>query len=329
MYLGLSFQRAGLLISIIMLSACSVAMPVAHEARTSDAPAVRAPLTLVAIGDMPYRPQDVAGFEALLDTINAMPRDLTIHVGDIKGGGTPCTDAVFARQRDYFDSVSGPLVFTPGDNEWTDCHRKSAGGYDPRERLAALRDVFFDQPTQSLGQAPIAVEPQSAVDASAPEMIENARWTQNGVQFVTAHVVGSNNGLNPEDPGAIAEYTTRNAASTAWIRDGFAQARANGAYAVVLAIHADMFQLYGIGGGFRDTLAAISSGATAFGGPVLVIHGDSHVYKLDTPFHGPNGRLLENVFRMEVPGAADIRAVRVRIDPDASQIFAFEAFGPS
>ena len=29
--------------------------------------------------------------------------------------------------------------YTPGDNEWTDCHRPAAGGYVPTERLARLR----------------------------------------------------------------------------------------------------------------------------------------------------------------------------------------------
>lgn len=125
------------------------------------------------------------------------------------------------------------------------------------------------------------------------------------------------------------EYEARNAASISWIRESFALARAEGAYAVVLAIHADPFQLYGIGGGFRETLSAIADGAGVFDGPVLVIHGDGHEYTLDTPFYAADGDLMENVIRLEVPGAADIQAVRIRIDPDAAQVFAFEVFGPS
>lgn len=169
-----------------------------------------APITLVALGDMPYRGQDIPAFEALLETINATPHDVTIHVGDIKGGGSPCTDALFHRQRDYFDTIAGPLIYIPGDNEWTDCHRKSAGGYDPLERLALLREIFFVD-GMSLSQGPIAVVQQSMEEDAPAGLIENMRWVQNGVHFVTAHVVGSNNGLAPAVPSAVAEYEIRNA----------------------------------------------------------------------------------------------------------------------
>lgn len=304
------------------LAGCTVPEPVSEAPRE----ATRG-LTLVAIGDMPYRPRDIAPFEALLTEINSIRPAVTIHVGDIKGGGTPCTDALFEQQRDYMDGVVGPLVYTPGDNEWTDCHRPSAGGYDPVERLGALRDLFFSR-ARSRGANPIAVERQADTDPAYPGMVENARWRMDGIRFLTAHVVGSNNGLNRDVPGMVAEYRARDAANTSWIRDGFRLARDEGAEAVVLAFQADPFLVYGIGGGFRATLAAISDGVEVFAGPVLVIVGDGHEYTIDTPFHDRHGRIRENVIRLEVPGAADIRAVRVTIDPDAPKIFSFAPFGP-
>lgn len=316
-------QSPVLLLFVALLSGCMAATP-----RTQTPALQAAPIELVAIGDMPYRPRDIAPFEVLLGMVSDRAPDVTIHVGDIKGGGTPCTDDVILRQRDYLNGVAGALVFTPGDNEWTDCHLRHTGGYDPRERLMFLREAFYVD-DRSLGQQPRKLEQQSAAGAAYDDYVENARWTQNGVRFVTAHVVGSNNGLDPKDPGAVTEYQARNAASSVWIREGFAMAQAEGAYAVVLAIHADPFLLYGTGGGFRKTLAAVSEGAEGFGGPVLVIHGDGHEYTVDTPFHGRDGNILENVVRLEVPGAADISAVGIRIDPDATQVFAFEVFGPS
>lgn len=306
----------------LALAACATAGP-----RTPMLPVDTAVVDLIAVGDTPYRPQDVAAFEALLRMIDAMPRDVTIHVGDIKGGGTPCTDAVFIGQFEYLKNVTGALVLTPGDNEWTDCHLDYTGGYDPTERLSYLRELFYVD-DRSLGTEPIRVEQQSRLDDRFTTFVENARWRQNGVRFVTAHVVGSNNGLDRTIPGALAEYTSRNAASTTWIRESFDLAAQEGADAVVLAMHADPFVVYGEGGGFRDTLAAISQGATDFGGPVLVIHGDGHIYTVDTPFRGPDGRILENVTRLEVPGAVDVRAVRVLIDPEAASVFTFEPFGP-
>ena len=84
-------------------------------------------------------------------------------------------------------------------------------------------------------------------------------------------------------------------------------------------------------GSADEALAAVRAltsepGAAAYGGPVLVVHGDGHVYTRDNPFHGPLGQTLENVLRVEVPGALDIRAVRIRIDPRAPVIFDVEVF---
>ena len=43
------------------------------------------------------------------------------------------------------------VVLTPGDNEWTDCHRVAAGEYQPLERLAKLREVFYPVPGMTIG----------------------------------------------------------------------------------------------------------------------------------------------------------------------------------
>jgi hypothetical protein len=116
-----------------------------------------------------------AAFEALLQAFNDTPHDITLHVRDIKGGGSPCSDEVFTQKRDYLNPVAGPLVYVPGDNEWTDCHRKSAGQYDPLERLAFLRQTFF-VPGRSLGQTPLTIEQQAQAGPPFEMMIENARW---------------------------------------------------------------------------------------------------------------------------------------------------------
>ena len=53
---------------------------------------------------------------------------------------------MYVKQKVFFSLFESPLIYTPGDNEWTDCHRRSNGGYDPLERLGRLRDVLFDEP---------------------------------------------------------------------------------------------------------------------------------------------------------------------------------------
>jgi hypothetical protein len=69
----------------------------------------------------------------------------------IKNGSSGCDDAYFAVRLSDFEMFADPLVYMPGDNEWTDCHRANNGGYLPTERLAALRELFFAKPDRTLG----------------------------------------------------------------------------------------------------------------------------------------------------------------------------------
>ena len=185
--------------------------------------------------------------------------------------------------------------------------------------------MFFATPA-SLGRDPIMLERQSERTPADKAMAENARWRIGGVLFATAHVVGSNDSRRSGDAAAIAEYERRDAANIEWINELFEIARTDRSTAVVLAFQADSYLLYGLGGGFQATLAAITEGTIAFGGPVLVIHGDGHVFTVDTPFQNIVGNPLDNVWRVEMPGALDIRAVRIRIDPKASRIFDVVSF---
>ena len=61
-----------------------------------------------------------------------------VHDGDLKSGSSLCSDEVLRDMLDVFQASKTPLVYVPGDNEWTDCHRASNGGYDPLERLDNL-----------------------------------------------------------------------------------------------------------------------------------------------------------------------------------------------
>jgi len=285
------------------------------------------PLRIVAIGDAPYRiPSDDARFAQLIAAVNRSAPDLVLHVGDIKDGDSPCSDATFERIRGHFETVDAPLLYTPGDNEWTDCHR---AGMDPVERLAALRRLFFATPG-SLGRRTLALTRQSEAPA-ALSYPENVRVVLSDVVVVTAHVVGSNNNRRRGQPEALAEHRNRDAATAAWIRTGFTVARDTGARALVLAFHADPFtQGSGIPNdanrsGFAATLMALADGAAAFGRPVLVIHGDSHQYRFDRPFRDASGRPLANVTRLEVYGAPTVAAVTVTVTPGAEEPFRAQA----
>jgi hypothetical protein len=87
-------------------------------------------------GDLLYSTaQSNTGVPNLIADMNSHNLAFTVHDGDLKSGSSPCTDNVYTQALSYFNSLRGPAAFTPGDNDWTDCDRPSAGAYDPRERL--------------------------------------------------------------------------------------------------------------------------------------------------------------------------------------------------
>jgi hypothetical protein len=278
------------------------------------------PFTFIALGDAPYgQPEEVyPAFRTLIETVNARAPQLVIHVGDIKSGSTPCSDQLFSEQFDFMNTFTAPVMYTPGDNEWTDCHRKNAGAFDPLDRLAALRAKFFAAP-KTLGAAPIDVVNQAA--AGYPE---NARLELNGITFVTAHVVGSNNNFEVRDPKAVEEFFARDAANVAWLKESFAAATDSSA--LVLSIQADIFefdwdefgdQTWLRHSGFLNFGTALREEAAAFGKPVLLIYGDSHVYRSMIPFP----KDAPNVLALEVPGEDDMHAVEVVADPAQGSFF--------
>ena len=84
--------------------------------------------TFGVIGDIPYGAAEIAKFPARIQDINAdSALKFVTHVGDIKNGSSVCSDEYFQNIRTQFDTFEHPLVFTPGDNEWVDCHRTNNG----------------------------------------------------------------------------------------------------------------------------------------------------------------------------------------------------------
>lgn len=277
----------------------------------------------VALGDMPYGPaaQSYPPYRQLIDRINQEAPAFSVHVGDFKSGSTPCNDEEFDKQIAHFSRFAGPVVYTPGDNEWTDCHRVNNGGYDPLERLSTLRRMFFTE-GRSLGQSPIHVENQSTTMSAHSKYIENQRWHHQGVTFATLHIVGSNNNLESRDASATTEYFERDAANMAWIQSTFDSARGTQSRAIVLAFQADVFDARtqfeafpGWSGFKRSIEETLLPLAAEWGKPVLVIHGDSHNFRIDQPFTHQR-RPLRNMTRLIVPGASDVRAVRIEVKGD-------------
>lgn len=284
----------------------------------------------VAIGDMPYSiPKDYEKVDRLIGAINNVKPAFTIHVGDIKSGSTHCSDDIIKKAFDQIQTLDGPVVFTPGDNEWTDCHRQNNGSYDPLERLAHLRKLFFADPAKSIGKAPMAVESQATIMADKyATFVENARFVKNGVLFVTVHVVGSNNNFEPRDRKAANEFFDRNEANTAWLNAAFKKARDENLKAVVVAAQANLYDIkqdfpaIPSASGFIDTIKAIEAGSKLFDRPILYVHGDEHRFVIDRMV-GTNLKPIPKTKRLQVYGANQVHGVRVTVDPDSPGVFGF------
>lgn len=282
--------------------------------------------SFVTLGDTAYNGErDYPAYRALISKVSAAQPAFTIHVGDIWGAGD-CHDARIEQVREQFASYAGAVIYTPGDNEWVDCDQRLMGGYDSGERLQKLRNVFFAS-ERSLGAKPIRLVRQSTI--SPYQMYaENARWEHQRVLFFTVNVAGSNNNYKPEDLVALTEAYNRNQANIAWIRDSFRIAQSQNAPAVVLALHADLFNNEAKSQGmYRSIVDEIRIAADRFGRPVLLIHGDSHKFTIDRPLMESRGEsaapLHANLARLQVYGAPELKAVRVTVDTATPWVFGF------
>jgi hypothetical protein len=297
------------------------------------------------IGDQQYDAHSEAQFPRLMDDIDRAEIEFVVHLGDFKAGlAMLCDDKLFERRKDEFDASRHPFIYTPGDNEWTDCHNPKAGGYEPLERLAKLREIFFAE-SRSLGRRKLEVRRQGD-DPRYSKFRENLRWRRANVLFVTVHMVGDNNNLGRTAAGD-AEYRERDAANLAWLRETFETAKREGAAAVAIFTQANprfergypagRVRALGIGAvpktasGFSDFLSMLEQEVVAYGKPVLFLHGDTHYFRVDKPLFrtgesgpGDRGRQVENFTRVEVFGFPDAHWVRISVDPGDPSVFSFK-----
>lgn len=256
--------------------------------------APQTPLRLMLFGDTPYGGAQERAFKSQIAWLNRQDRlDLVVHVGDIKGGEL-CSEAELKRRRDLFAGVEAPLLYLPGDNEWTDCHRWSMGAFDPLSRLALIRQLFFrDQDFLQGLDRPITRQ-----SADYPE---HQRFHLGDLSVITAHVVGSLDGMEPwsgiyssaEDSPSkplaarIQEVQLRQQAVAEWLAQSLEAALANNSRALVLVIHGNpLFEKASTlpAGTYQAFHQALRTLLAGFDGPVLLLHGDLHELIIDQPW---------------------------------------------
>lgn len=345
---GLKSGLAALL-SALLLNGCAI-MPAGEIVRPGR-------FEFAVIGDQQYNAEDERKFPNLMSALNDANPAFVVHVGDFQGdyngykegdGNPPCTDETMAHLKRGFQTSTQPFIVTPGDNDWSDCCKRKANPFDPLDRLAKVREVFFPN-DQSLGQRTMTLTQQSK-DPKYSKYRENVRWTYGDILFVTVHTVGSNNNLG-RTREMDAEYAERNAANLAWMKEAFDLAKRSGNKGLVLLTQVnhefeDFWVPRRLGqylrgfraelertkpeqlaeirkkSGYTDMVRTLEAEVVAFGRPVLFVQGDTHVFRIDKPlFSSKSRRTIENFTRVEVFGSPDVYWARIVVDPSKPGLF--------
>jgi hypothetical protein len=321
-------------------------------------------LTIAVFGDWPYNLNLLTNAPLLINSVNADPDvSQVIHVGDIHSGSFTCTSAGILppistsnpgwNQTIYFQfqQFKFPVVYTPGDNEWTDCHKtKEFKSGAPLNELASVRSLFFARPGKTLGLEEKDVLSQAKYfDPAFPadaQFVENVIWEDGKVVFVTVNLPGSNNDTLPwtngfENPASQAqEVADRTAADIRWLQAAFKLAVAKHAKAVVIALQADMWDPAAVAAG-GDGLSAytpfvqqLATSSIQFSLPVLLLNGDSHLFEVDHPLAVPtsatgvihNTPAVPNLTRITVQGSTNKPGewLRLTIDTRMPGVFSWK-----
>ncbi len=276
------------------------------------------------IGDTPYdAEQETNFFPNLIAEINQADVEFVVHDGDIKAGSTPCAQELLERRYQQFQSFNHPLIYLPGDNEWSDCRPSEDPDHPtpPEFWLDRLR-ARFCAGERSLGRRTLHLERQSREPAFAAYR-ENVRWIRGGVLFAGLNVPGDANNFGQP------EFAARNRANLAWIQEAFDLAERHDLGAIMLIMQANPhFELGAtnrVRRGFNEMLDLLETRSVGYRRPVVLVHGDSHYFRIDQPLVSRHShRRIENFTRVETYGNPDVHWIKASVDWRNPNVFAFE-----
>jgi Calcineurin-like phosphoesterase len=262
-----------------LLVACAPLAPVAHGE-----------FAFGVLGDTPYSQAEVSKLDALIGRLNAQPLAFVVHVGDLGTSAKEqgCSDAWLEARKRQFATIRHPIVLLPGDNEWSDCARHRL---DPQARLAKWRQLFC-APASKLGLQ------------RQPGYCENVRWHAADQHFIGLNVPGR--GANPA-PGAhmTAVYE--------WLDESLALAESRQARRIFVFLHADPhFERAAPGDGYARLRQVLATHAAWQEGRLVLVHGDTHVYRHDQPLPG--------LRRLQTWGAPLVSWLRVSTQPESLRV---------
>lgn len=191
----------------------------------------------------------------MIADINRERLAFVVHLGDVGTSAQACNDGWLAERKAQLAKIRHPFVLVPGDNEWSDCR-------DPLPRLHAWRALFCEV------EGPLKVATQGGA------YCEHVRWRIGDTLFVTLNVPGNNN--NARMP---AEQAARMQAVLGWIDEAEKLAPPR----LVLLTQANPFvpRL-----GYASFLERLRQLGARMPGRVVLVHGDTHIYRDDEPLPG-------------------------------------------
>lgn len=222
------------------------------------------------LGDTPYSAAEAERLDRLIADINAQPLAFVVHLGDIGSSAQACSDEWLLERKKQFDRIGHRFVLVPGDNEWSDCKQ-------PLERLERWRALFCEKPAR---------------------YCEHRRWEAEGWVFVTLNVPGSNNNVRH------SEHAGRMRVVMSWLDEAAKEAEAHAGLVVLMQANPFITLPRDGFGELRNTLARLAEKRP---GRVVLIHGDTHVYRDDEPLPG--------LRRIEVWGSPIVSWIRMSISP--------------
>ncbi len=323
-------------IAIVLAMLVPAAGMAATSAPKDPKPAAPSSFTFAIIGNVPERADEEGPARTLLDAIDAEHPAFVVHLGNLKGRDESCADTLLEARHDLLNSLSAPLIYIPGDHDWSDCQRPAAGRFDPIERLLRLRELFYPD-DNTLGQRAMTIMRQSD-QVKFRSYRENTRWETDGVLFVTLNVPGDNNNYKTAG-GRNGEYEDRLEANRQWLARAFAVARQRKAPGVVIMMQADpLFEdgwerrrapnlLDGLlrrrpHDGYLALKRQLRTLTRDYDGAVLLIHGASQTFLLDRPLKDEDGRPDPHVMRARTYGSPTLdQWLEVSVTPGRTPLF--------
>jgi len=249
------------------------------------------PIIFSATGDLPYSSSQMATFQQqLADHNQYSPAEFFVHLGDIMGSSSLCTEPEYSSVADALKMLAVPAFVVPGDNEYNDCPNPAQGW--------TYWEQYFTDFERNFCGVPAALERQSVRH-------ENFAFVSKGVLFIGINLVG----------GSVhdqSEWNTRMQDDADWVSLQF-QARVTEVRAAVVFAQAgpdskrDLF--------FNQFIPV----AATFGQPVLFMHGDGHSWIQDYPFPA-----APNVLRVQVDNGAAEDPLEVTVTTDPQNIFSLK-----